>query len=196
MRCQEALERVYWSHRSPDPEDLVRAGSPQALLRQRAEDTELKTAALRSFWQVTVSPQQVQAELDRMAAHSQSPARLRELFAALGNDPALVAECLARPALVDRLLRSRVRPRCAPARRGEERRGARAGRDGLTQRRAGALRRAQRDRVATRTRPAARFRHARDGAGRVRRPRARAGEGDGEGAGTDRARPPEPAAGR
>ena len=41
-----------------------------------------------------------------MAAHSQSPARLRELFAALGDDPALAAECLARPVLVDRLLRA------------------------------------------------------------------------------------------
>ncbi len=66
----------------------------------------LKTAALRELWQVTVSPQQVQAELDRMAAHSQSPARLRELFAALGDDPTLAAECLARPVLVDRLLRA------------------------------------------------------------------------------------------
>src|SRR4029078_13714359 len=31
---------------------------------------------------------------------------LRELFAALGNDPYVVAECLARPALADRLARS------------------------------------------------------------------------------------------
>ena len=29
---------------------------------------------------------------------------LRELFAALGNDPFVIAECLARPALAERLL--------------------------------------------------------------------------------------------
>jgi N-acetylneuraminic acid mutarotase len=34
------------------------------------------------------------------------PKRLRELYVALGNDPFLVEECLARPALVDRLARS------------------------------------------------------------------------------------------
>ena len=34
------------------------------------------------------------------------PDRLRELHAALGNDPFLVGECLARPALVDRLVRN------------------------------------------------------------------------------------------
>jgi hypothetical protein len=31
------------------------------------------------------------------------PERLTELFAALGNDPFVIKECLARPALVDRL---------------------------------------------------------------------------------------------
>ena len=106
FRCQEAIARVYWNHRSPAPEISFAQAVPQALLRQRAEDAVLQTAALHLFWQVTVSPQQVQAELDRMAAHSQSPERLRELFAALGNDPAKAAECLARPALVDRILRT------------------------------------------------------------------------------------------
>ncbi len=106
VRCQEAIERVYWNHRSSGRELSFAQALPQAVLRQRAEDAVVKTAALRLFWQVTVSPQQVQAELDRMAAHSQSPARLRELFAALGNDPAQAAECLARPALVDRLIRT------------------------------------------------------------------------------------------
>ena len=106
VRCQEAIERVYWNHRSLAPELSFAQSLPQAILRQRAEDSLLKGAALRQFWQVTVSPQQLQAELDRMAANSQSPARLRELFAALGNDPMQAAECLARPALLDRLIRT------------------------------------------------------------------------------------------
>ncbi len=106
VRCLESIEHVYWQHRSGDSATSFAQALPQALLRRRAEDLELKAVALDELWQVRVSPQQVQAELDRMAAHSQSPARLRELFAALGDDPALAAECLARPVLVDRLLRA------------------------------------------------------------------------------------------
>src|SRR5947207_15351877 len=39
-----------------------------------------------------------------MAKHTKQPEVLRELFEALGNDPFVIAECLARPALADRLL--------------------------------------------------------------------------------------------
>jgi len=106
MRCQEALERVYWSHRSQGRGPAFAEAVPPTVIRRRAEDAGLKSAALRRFWSVTIAPQQLQAELDRMAAHSQSPARLRELFAALGDDPAQAAECLARPLLVDRLIRT------------------------------------------------------------------------------------------
>ena len=42
-----------------------------------------------------------------MARATRRPDMLRELFAALGNDPRAVAETLARPILVDRLIRSR-----------------------------------------------------------------------------------------
>ena len=41
--------------------------------------------------------------MDRMAQHSKQPEVLRELFAALGNDPFVIAECLARPVLSERL---------------------------------------------------------------------------------------------
>ena len=33
------------------------------------------------------------------------PDRIREMYAAIGNDPFLIQECIARPALVDRLTR-------------------------------------------------------------------------------------------
>ena len=42
--------------------------------------------------------------MDRMAKHTRQPEVLRELFEVLGNDPFVVAECLARPALAERLL--------------------------------------------------------------------------------------------
>src|SRR4029077_15660130 len=45
---------------------------------------------------------QLQAEMDRMAEHTRQPEVLHELFEALGNDPFVIAECLARPALSER----------------------------------------------------------------------------------------------
>ena len=40
--------------------------------------------------------------MDRMARDTKQPEVLRELFEALGNDPFVIAECLAKPTLVER----------------------------------------------------------------------------------------------
>lgn len=106
VRCQEALERVAWSRRSPGPGASFERAVPPSVVERKAEDAVLKTAALRTLWQVTITPRELQAELDRMAARSQAPDRLRELFSALGQDPERAAECLARPLLADRLVRA------------------------------------------------------------------------------------------
>jgi hypothetical protein len=42
--------------------------------------------------------------MDRMARDTKQPEVLRELFKALGNDPFVIAECLARPVLTERLV--------------------------------------------------------------------------------------------
>ena len=42
--------------------------------------------------------------MDRMARDTKQPEVLRELFETLGNDPAVIAECLARPVLTERLI--------------------------------------------------------------------------------------------
>jgi N-acetylneuraminic acid mutarotase len=44
--------------------------------------------------------------MDRMVSGSRDPQTLRELFEALGDDPTMVAETLARESLVDRLIRN------------------------------------------------------------------------------------------
>ena len=46
-----------------------------------------------------------------MASHTKQPEVLRELFEALGNDPFVIAECLARPVLTERLMRRFVGPK-------------------------------------------------------------------------------------
>jgi len=53
-----------------------------------------------------VSGAQLQAEMERMAQTSRNPEMLQELWAALGNDPRKIAECLARPPLVEREIRN------------------------------------------------------------------------------------------
>src|SRR5205823_1695179 len=65
-----------------------------------------KSQALEDHWQRPITAEQLQAEMDRMTKHTRQPETLRELFEALGNDPVVIAECLARPALADRLLRN------------------------------------------------------------------------------------------
>jgi hypothetical protein len=41
--------------------------------------------------------------MDRMAQQTKQPGVLRELFGALGNDPFVIAECLSRPVLAERV---------------------------------------------------------------------------------------------
>src|SRR5262249_49870230 len=43
-----------------------------------------------------------QMEMDRIGRDTRQPDTLREIFAALGKDPFLIAECLARPILAER----------------------------------------------------------------------------------------------
>jgi hypothetical protein len=77
-----------------------------AQLETKVTDYLRKSQALEDYWQRPLTPQQLQAEMDRMAQHTKQPEVLRELFQALGNDPSVVAECLARPVLADRLFNS------------------------------------------------------------------------------------------
>jgi hypothetical protein len=61
--------------------------------------------ALAAIWNRPITAEQLQAEMRRMAAESQAPGVLRELFAALGDDPFTIAETLVRQTLADRLIR-------------------------------------------------------------------------------------------
>ena len=106
---QRAIEEVYWRHRiwpkeRPDPKPSLEAVMSQAQLEKKVEDYLRKSQALEDYWQRPLTAEQLQAEMDRMAKHTRQPEALRELFEALGDDPFVIAECLARPALADRFL--------------------------------------------------------------------------------------------
>ena len=105
-RVADTAALVYARHRvAPGGRSSAQA-VPAEVVRRRAEDAVLKSVALQQLWGVTLGPEQLQAELDRMSAGTQAPDVLRELFAALGDDARRAAECLARPLLADRLIRS------------------------------------------------------------------------------------------
>ena len=76
----------------------------QTQIEKKVEDYLRYSQALEDYWQRPITPDQLQAEMERMASHTKQPGVLRELFAALGNDPFVIAECLARPVLAERLL--------------------------------------------------------------------------------------------
>ena len=106
---QRAIEEVYWRHRiwpkeRPDPKPALDAVMSQAQLEKKVADYLRKSQALEDYWQRPITTEQLQAEMDRMAQHTKQPDVLRELFAALGDDSFVVAECLARPVLAQRLI--------------------------------------------------------------------------------------------
>ena len=77
----------------------------QAQLEKKVQDFLRDSQALEADWHRPITAEQLQAEMDRMAQHTNQPEVLREVFAALGDDPFVIAECLARPVLAEGLLR-------------------------------------------------------------------------------------------
>jgi N-acetylneuraminic acid mutarotase len=106
---QRAIEEVYWRHRlwpkeRPDPKPPLDAVISQAQLEAKVADYLRNSQALEDYWQRPITAQQLQAEMDRVAQHTRQSEVLRELFEALGNDPFIIAECLAKPVLTERLI--------------------------------------------------------------------------------------------
>ena len=108
VEYQRAIEQVYWSHRiwpatNATPKPPLSSVMPDTALRAKVEDYLEKSNALETYWHRPVTALQLQAELDRMARDTRDGATLRALFRALGDDPYVIAETLARQTLVDRL---------------------------------------------------------------------------------------------
>jgi hypothetical protein len=107
---QSRIEEIYWRNRiwpdeNPGTKPSLAEVMPPAAIRSKVESDLLKKELLASEWGRTFSAEEIQAELDRMARSSKAPRRLLEIFAALDNDPGIIAECLVEPILVDRAIR-------------------------------------------------------------------------------------------
>src|SRR5438270_3847451 len=106
---QRAIEEVYWHHRiwpkeRKDPKPSLDAVMSQAQLEKKVGDYLRNSKALEDYWQRPITAEQLQAEMDRMAKNTKQPEVLQEVFDALGNDPFVIAECFARPALARHLI--------------------------------------------------------------------------------------------
>src|SRR5204863_4251168 len=93
-----------WPKENSGAKPSLESVMPQATIEKKVTDYLRNSQLLEQYWQKPITPEQLQAEMDRMARHTKQPDVLREIFAALGNDPGVIAECLARPALAERLV--------------------------------------------------------------------------------------------
>src|SRR5438552_13791312 len=114
---QRAIEEVYWRHRiwpkeNPGPKPPLDAIISQRRIEKKVEDYIRKSQLVAAQRGSPITASELQAEMERMAAHTRRPEVLRELFETLGNDPFVMAECLARPALAERLF-FELRAECA-----------------------------------------------------------------------------------
>ena len=104
---QWIIEEVYWRHRiwpeeNPEPKPPLDQVVPSSALHAKVEDYLKKSLALAVYWQKPITAEELQGEIERMASQTKRPEMLRELWEALGNDPYVIAECLARPLLAAR----------------------------------------------------------------------------------------------
>lgn len=111
VRYQRAIEQVYWNHRVWPPENqssrpLFSEVMPDSILREQVENTLRQSNALEKYWQRPITGEQLQAELTRIFTDSKDTAVLAEISTQLNHDPVLLAECLARPLVVERLIHS------------------------------------------------------------------------------------------
>ena len=103
--AQEAIERVYYSHQIGATKPFDEA-VPREVIEKKVRMYLKQSVALEKYWNTPITGETLLREFERMKGETRMPARLRELFATLDNDPVLILECLARPALVDRLTRN------------------------------------------------------------------------------------------
>lgn len=101
-----AIERVYHEHRTGTKPPFAQA-MPAALLETLVRTDAKKEALLARAYAVKITEAMVTAEVQRIEATTRAPETLAEIKAALGNDPARFARAMARPTVVERLLRAK-----------------------------------------------------------------------------------------
>lgn len=110
VNAQRLIELTLWRYRFEGSQHTFDEVMPEERLRSKV-DLFLKQSALLEELGKIVSPEEVQKEMEWIAAHSIHYQALSEVWEALGNDPYLIAECYVRPLLVERLIREQYEAR-------------------------------------------------------------------------------------
>jgi hypothetical protein len=105
VRAEEAIQRLSYAHQIGATEAFEQA-FPRERLEQRVRTTLGQSAALASYWNTPITAEALRNEIERIARNTRFPDRLLAIYDALGNDPVLVQECLARATLADRWTRA------------------------------------------------------------------------------------------
>ncbi len=110
VALQREIERVYWNNRiwpagNTSSKPPLEAVLSESALRDRVEDGLRQSDALDRLWHHRLTPTDLQGEVDRMVRNSRAATTLAVLFHSLNDDPSLIAECLGRPHLTNRLIR-------------------------------------------------------------------------------------------
>jgi len=109
IRYQMAIEKVYWRHRiwpkeNPQPKPPLEQALPLSAIEAKVQNYLIKSHTIEVNWRRPITDELLQTEIARMARETRRPEMLQELWAALGNDPYVIAECFARASLVNRIL--------------------------------------------------------------------------------------------
>src|SRR6266481_4723724 len=72
---QRAIEEVYWQHRiwpkaNAGPKPPLAKVMSQAQIEEKVEDYLRNSQALEDYWQRAITPDQLQAEMERIASHT------------------------------------------------------------------------------------------------------------------------------
>jgi hypothetical protein len=101
-----AVERVYYNHRTGTKPPFEEA-LPVDQLRRLVESDLAREAALKNVYGIEITPAMVEAEVQRINTTTRAPDVLAEIKVALGNDTNRFARTVAKPIVVERLLRNR-----------------------------------------------------------------------------------------
>ena len=101
-----AIERVYYNHRLGEKPPFDQT-MPTALVEKLVQEDLHKETVLKKVYGVEITSAQIQAEVQRINATTRAPDVLAELKVALGNDTNRFAQTVAKPIVVERILRDK-----------------------------------------------------------------------------------------
>ncbi len=124
VEAQEAIERVFWSKRiwpkdNPGPKPKFEDVMSHEEIVAKVQSAIERSSALESRTGHSIADEDLDAEIARMIVNSHDPETLKALMDGLHNDPVLLRECLAKPALVDL---QEAKDQCLPEAEGGRRR--------------------------------------------------------------------------